>query len=71
MAGVYRMVCCRALFKKLNMLPVTSEFLLLFFVDNMEKFQMNSDIHSMNTRHKHDLHMPYANLITYKKGSEC
>jgi hypothetical protein len=42
---------------------------LLPLVDNMKKFQTNSDIHSINTRHKHDLHMLNANLTTYQKGA--
>jgi hypothetical protein len=40
--------------------------LLAFVVDNMEKFQTNSDSHGINTRHKHDLHMPNANLTSYQ-----
>jgi hypothetical protein len=36
---------------------------------NMEKFQTNSDIHSMNARHKHDLLQPSANLTDYQKGA--
>jgi hypothetical protein len=49
-----------------------SEFLrslLSFIVHNMENFQTNSDIHSINTRHKHDLCMPNANLTSYQKGA--
>jgi hypothetical protein len=49
-----------------------SEFLLSllsFVVDNMEKFQTNSDIHNINTRHKHDLHQLSANLTSYQKGA--
>jgi hypothetical protein len=52
--------------------PPASEFLLSllsFVVDNMEKFQTNSNTHSINTRHKHDFHMPNANLITYQEGA--
>jgi hypothetical protein len=47
MAGVKRRVPCRELFKKFNILPLASEFLLSllsFIVDNM-KFQTDSDIH--------------------------
>jgi hypothetical protein len=57
MAGFKRIVSCRELLKKFNILPLASEFLLSlqsFVVDNMEKFQTNSDIHTINTRHKHD-----------------
>jgi hypothetical protein len=35
----------------------------------MEKFQKNSDIHSINTRHKHDLHQLSSNLTSYQKGA--
>jgi hypothetical protein len=71
MAGIKRRVSCRELCKKFNMVPLASEFLLSllsFIVDNMEKFQTNSDIHSINTRHKHDLRMLNADL-TNQKGA--
>jgi hypothetical protein len=35
----------------------------------MKKFQTNSDIHNINTRYKHDLHQPSANLTSYHKGA--
>jgi hypothetical protein len=35
----------------------------------MEKFQTYSDTHSIKTRHKHDLHMLNANLITHQKDA--
>jgi hypothetical protein len=72
MAGVKRTVSCRELFKKFNILPLAIKFLLSFLsfvVDNMEKFQTNSDIHSINTWHKHDLHQPSTNLTSYQKGA--
>jgi hypothetical protein len=72
MVGVKRRVSCRELFNKFNILPLASAFLfslLSFVVDNMEKFRTNSDIHSINTRHKHDLCMPNVNLTTYQKGA--
>jgi hypothetical protein len=72
MASVKRRVSCRELFEKFNILPLASEILLSklsFVVHNMEKFQTNSDIHNINTRHKHDLHQPSANLTSYQKGA--
>jgi hypothetical protein len=72
MAGVKRRVFCRELFKKFNILPFASEFLLSllsFVVDNMEMFQTNSGIHSINTKHKHDLRQLSANLTSYHKGA--
>jgi len=34
----------------------------------VENFQTSSEMHSINTTLKHDLHMTNANLTTYKKG---
>jgi hypothetical protein len=64
MAGVKKGASCRELLKKFNIIPLANEFLfslLLFVVDNVEKLQTNSDIHCINTRHKHDLLMLNAN----------
>jgi hypothetical protein len=66
MAGVKRSVSCRELFKQFNILPIASEILLplvSFIVDSI-----NSDIHSINTRHTHGLHMPHANFTSSHKG---
>jgi hypothetical protein len=71
MANVKQRISYTEVFKKFNIPSLAGEFLLsllLFTVDNLEKFQTNSDIHSINTRHKHDLHMLNANLISYQKG---
>jgi hypothetical protein len=35
----------------------------------MEEFQTNSDIQSINTRHKHDLHQLSANFASYQKDA--
>jgi hypothetical protein len=62
---------CRELFKKFNILPLASEFLLSllsFVVDNIEKFQTNSDIHNICTRYRYNLHVPNINLSKYQKG---
>jgi hypothetical protein len=64
-------VSCRELFKKFNKLPLASEFLLSLLtsiLDNIEKLNTNSDIHSLNTKNQYDLHMPNANLSSYQKG---
>jgi hypothetical protein len=37
-------------------------------VENLDKFQRNTDIHNLNTRRKYDLHMPNTNLTKYQKG---
>jgi hypothetical protein len=55
---------CREHFKKLNMLPLQSQYilsLLLFVVGNRSYFKENSDKHNINTRTKSNLHQPLAN----------
>jgi hypothetical protein len=54
MVATKRRASYRELFKKFNILPLASKFLLsllLFVVDNMERFKTNSDIHSIHTRY--------------------
>jgi hypothetical protein len=71
MAGTKRRASCRELLKKLNILPLASKFLLSlssFVVDNIEKFQTNSDIHNIITRYRYNLHVPNTNLSKYQKG---
>jgi hypothetical protein len=51
MAGVKRTASCRELFQKFNVFSLASEVLLSllsFIVNNMEKFQTNSNMHSMS-----------------------
>jgi hypothetical protein len=72
MAGVKSRVCFRKSFWKFNILPLASEFvlcLLSFVVENLDKFQRNTNVHNLNTRCKYDLHMPNTNLIKYQKGA--
>jgi len=55
----------------LNVLPTHSQYilsLLLFVVNNIDEFTINSDVHSINTRHRTDLHHPLTKLTKYKKG---
>jgi hypothetical protein len=62
---------CRELFKKLNILPLYSQYilpLLLFIVKNIDEFTINSEVHTINTRHRSDLHQPSKNLTKYQKG---
>jgi hypothetical protein len=52
----------------------SQESLLLAFIrlnneNNEELFQMNADIHSFNTRHKHCLHKPIVNLSCFQKDA--
>jgi hypothetical protein len=65
MTGTKRKAFCWELFKNFNILPLASESLLSllsYVVDNMGKFQINSDIHSISARYRYKLHVPYTNL---------
>jgi hypothetical protein len=63
---------CRQLFKKMGILPLMSHYavsLLLFTVNNKDLFQINSQIHSVNTRNNFHFHRPLFNLTKYKNGT--
>jgi hypothetical protein len=50
----------RILFKKLTSLPIMSQnilLLLIFVVNNRDKFFINSEIHNMSTRHISNIHL--------------
>jgi len=62
---------CRELFKILNILPLQSQYIysiLLFITKNKDQFSPNSHMHTINTRHNNNLHVPAANLTLYQKG---
>ena len=70
--GAHPGTSCRRLFKKLEILTVRSQYiysLMSFFIGNQEKFQTNSSVHNINTRNKHHLHRPVANLSCFQKGA--
>ena len=61
---------CRELFKKLNILPLQSQYIystLLFITKNKDQFFPNSHIHTINTRHNNNLFVPAANLTLPKR----
>jgi hypothetical protein len=63
---------CRYLFKRLQILSLQCEYifsLLNFIINNQEHFQANSAVHSVNTRNKHYLHRPMANLTGFQKST--
>jgi hypothetical protein len=63
-------VPCRELFKKLNILPLHSQYILslsLFVVKNAEEFTSHSEVHSINTHHRSDLYQPSIKLTKYQK----
>lgn len=62
---------CKGLFKKLSILPVPCLYMLsmmTFVVDNPDKFQSNSSLHSFTRRHKDHLHIPRVNFSCIQKG---
>jgi len=62
---------CRELFKKLKILPLSSQYIfcsLLFVVNKRDYFVSNSVYHNINTRHRNDLHLPQVTLAMYQKG---
>jgi len=60
--------CCQ-LFKQLQILSLPSQYIfsLLVFVKNRGLFQSNSEIHDLNTRFNHNLHLPSRNLTLVQK----
>jgi hypothetical protein len=74
MMGVKSRSSCKELrvFKRLQILTFPFEYmysLINFITNNEEFFQTNADVHSVNTRRKHCLHKPIANLSYFQKGA--
>jgi hypothetical protein len=70
MAGANPRNLCRSLFKKLEILSLSCEYIFLlmnFIINNLEHFQANSTIHTENRRNKNRLHKPIASL----SGAYC
>jgi hypothetical protein len=63
---------CRKLFKEMEILPFSSQYILslsMYVVNNKHLFTNNLEVHSHNTRSANNLHVPAANLTKYKKGA--
>jgi len=72
MEGCGNRVSCRNLLKKLQILPLTSQYklsLLIFVVQNKNFFLTNTDNHNIDTRQRNNLYLPQANLTIYQKGA--
>jgi len=62
---------CRYAFKELDILPLYSQYLyslLMFVAKNRDLFKANTNFHSIDTRHKNDLHLPSAQLKVFQRG---
>jgi hypothetical protein len=71
MVGASSKCSCRSLFRKLDILTVPCSYiksLMLFVLKNVDNYQTNSSIHTINTRCKNQLHRPVANLLSFQKG---
>jgi hypothetical protein len=62
---------CKELFSKLGILTLYSQYICstpMFVVKHKDLFALNMEFHSINTRHKWDLHVPLVNLSKVQKG---
>ena len=72
MEGCGNRVWCGNLFKKLQILPLTSQYmlsLLMFVVQNKNLFLTNNENHNLDTRKRNNLYLPLANLTIYQEGA--
>jgi hypothetical protein len=71
-SGVESRDSCRGLFRKLDILPLSYEYILslmLFVTDNQNNFHSGLEVHSMNTRSKNQHYLPTSNLSVFQKGT--
>jgi hypothetical protein len=72
MEGSWNRVSFRSLFKKFQILPLKSQYmlsLLMFVVQNKTLFTTNTENYNLDTRQRNNLYLPQANLTTYQKGA--
>ena len=65
MEGCGNRVSCRNLFKKLQVLPLTSQYMLavlMFVVQNKNFFSTKNKNHNINTRPRNNFYLPQGNL---------
>jgi len=72
MEGCGKRILFRNLFKKLQILPLTSQYirmlsLLMFVVQNKNFF--NNENHNLDTRQRNNLYLPQENLNICQKGA--
>ena len=63
---------CPPLYKQLQILSLPSQYIfsmLIFVIKNRDLFLLNSEIHDINARFKHNLHLPSTNLTFVQKRS--
>jgi hypothetical protein len=63
--------CHELLKKKLNIIPLYSQYIfymLVFIVQNRGLFKTNANVHNFNTRSNFDLNFPTVKLTVFQKG---
>ena len=74
MIGGKKSISCREIFKKFNILPLASEYIMSNITvcsRHTQKFHTNSEIYSRNIRQKHDFLVLNSNLTRYQNGVYC
>jgi len=72
MEGCGNRVSCRNSFKKLQILPLISQYVLsfwMFVVQNKNLFPTNIQNQNIDTGQRNNLYLPQANLTIYQKGA--
>jgi hypothetical protein len=70
-AGTKTGASCKELLKKFNILPLATKFFALINMicsGQYENFQTDSDIHSISTGYRYNLHVLNTDLSKYQKG---
>jgi len=71
MMGYKNKVSCRNLFRRLEILPFVSQYILLlvlFIVKNKNLFTLNSENHTKGTRQFNNFYQPITNFTGYQSG---
>jgi hypothetical protein len=71
MTGSTTRISCRTLFQKLEILTVTSQYILSlmrFLSSNLEIYTFKISIHNINTRCKLKMHKPATRLTMYQRS---
>jgi len=72
MTGSTSRVSCRTLFRKLEILTLTSQYILSsmrFLSSSLEILTFNTSVHNINTRLKLKLHKPIVRLTMYQRSA--
>jgi hypothetical protein len=71
MLGCKQRVSCRNLFRRLEILPLASQYILLlmlFVIKNKNFFTLNSDHFTVSTRQVNNFRQPMTTFTAYQRG---